>query len=51
MISFDTIFQILRPKYSPEAKSFGPSYGIKFHCPNFEGQEFYNDNAKEIEKW
>lgn len=51
MISFDTIFQILRPKYNPETKSFGPSHGIKFHCPNFEAQEFYNDNAKEVEKW
>ena len=46
MISFDTIFQILRPKYNPETKSFGPSHGIKFHCPNFEAQEFYNDNRE-----
>lgn len=35
MISFDTIFQILRPKYKPEEKIFGTPTGIKFICPNY----------------
>ena len=35
MISFDTIFQILRPKYKPEEKTLGIPFGLKFICPNF----------------
>lgn len=38
MITFDTIFQILRPKYKPEEKTLGIPYGLKFLCPNFEPQ-------------
>jgi len=38
MITFDTIFQILRPKYQPEEKIFGTPTGIKFICPNYESQ-------------
>ena len=35
MISFDTIFQVLRPKYKPEEKCLGTPFGLKFICPNF----------------
>lgn len=38
MITFDTIFQILRPKYKPEEKTLGTPFGLKFLCPNFEAQ-------------
>jgi hypothetical protein len=38
MISFDTIFQLLRPKYKPEEKTLGVPYGLKFICSNFEPQ-------------
>lgn len=38
MITFDTIFQIIRPKYKPEDKALGVPTGIKFICPNFESQ-------------
>jgi hypothetical protein len=38
MITFDTIFQILRPKYKPEEKIFGTPTGLKFMCPNHEPQ-------------
>jgi hypothetical protein len=38
MITFDTIFQIVRPKYKPEEKIFGTPTGIKFICPGYEGQ-------------
>jgi hypothetical protein len=51
MITFDTIFQIVRPKYKPEEKIFGIPSGLKFICPLFESQEFYSDNAKDLEKW
>ena len=38
MITFDTIFQILRPKYKAEEKTLGAAYGLKFLAPNFESQ-------------
>ena len=38
MITFDIIFQILRPKYKAEEKIFGTPTGIKFICPNYESQ-------------
>jgi hypothetical protein len=38
MISFDTIFQVLRPKYKPEEKCLGTPFGLKFLCPGFEAQ-------------
>jgi hypothetical protein len=42
MITFDTIFQILRPKYKPEDKTLGTPFGLRFLCPNFESQEFFS---------
>jgi calcium-dependent protein kinase len=51
MITFDTIFHVLRPKYKVEEKIFGTPTGIKFICPNYESQELYSDSAKDIEKW
>jgi hypothetical protein len=38
MITFDTIFQVLRPKYQPEEKIFGTPTGLKFIAPNCEAQ-------------
>ncbi len=38
MITFDTIFHVLRPKYNAEEKIFGSPTGLKFICPNFEYQ-------------
>jgi hypothetical protein len=38
MITFDTIFQIIRPKYKPEEKILGTPTGVKFICPCYEGQ-------------
>ena len=35
MISFDTIFQVLRPKYKAEEKALGVPFGLKFICPLF----------------
>lgn len=35
MITFDTIFQIIRPKYKPEEKIFGTPVGLKFICTNY----------------
>lgn len=50
-ITFDTIFQILRPKYKAEEKTLGIPFGIKFFSNLTESQEFYSDNVKDLEKW
>lgn len=46
IITFDTIYHILRPKYKPEEKIFGIPNGIKFISPLYESMEFYGDNPK-----
>ena len=47
-ISFETVFQMLRPKYQPETKALEPPYGLKFICKGTEPLEFFNANKKEL---